>query len=628
MAGAVYPAVPAAGRRAPGRFPVAVALGCFSFLLLTYALPAPALPVAEVEQGWQQVLSVAFLRHAQFGPDIFFTYGPWGFLSEPLGDPRIYPWLLAARGFIALAVSLALSWQLTALRSNPLKFLILALVLPMANPAGILLLLFILIHSRPQPAPAWLECLMVAACALCAHTKLSLGFLFFPLMLYLAFDEISRLRRWPWLTGVAAAAYLGWYWLAGQHLRFLFDYLSSSLSVLLGYGGAMGILPTRAFPLAVVIVSLAGLGLWLANTVARRQINKLSATVWIAIFLFVGLKQAFGRNDFTHLWWGLFGLVLPGLLLLAAEIVVDYPRRAAISGVVFVASFSLLSLVYSYHHGNTVPQLRALAVGKNLVRAAENLIHPGLLTTEYRSRMDELRRSCSLPEFSGTIDVFDSLLVCGLVNDDRLRWRPMFLLYSSYTASISRRNVEFLQSQKAAQNMLFGVLPTDGHYPPLEDSLSWLAVLQNYRPVGTAGDQILFTRISPRGFSLTPLLNRTTHMGEQVEVPQVAEPVWAEISVDLSASGKIAGLLAAAPPVSLQLTAGGQRHEYRFLAGTARAGFLLSPLISTAQSFGSLYPDVPFSSVHPPRVESIAVVSSPVFYRQAFTVRLYRLVLN
>ncbi|HEX3745589.1 MAG TPA: hypothetical protein VHW09_16715 [Bryobacteraceae bacterium] len=625
MAGAVYPAVPAAGRRAPGRFPVAVALGCFSFLLLTYALPAPALPVAEVEQGWQQVLSAAFLRHAQFGPDIFFPYGPWGFLTEPLGDPRIYPWLVFARGFIALAVSLALGWQLTALRSNLLKLLVLALVLPMANPAGILLLLFILIRSRTEPAPAWLECLAVTACALCAHTKLSLGFLFFALILYLLFDEVSRLRRWPWLTGVAAAAYLGWYCVAGQHLGFLVEYLSSSLPVLLGYGGAMGLPPSKAFPLAAVMGCLGALGLWLANAVKRRQIAKVSATVWIAIFLFVGLKQAFGRSDIIHLWLGLFNLVLPGLILLAAELALDYPRRARI-GVVCAASFSLLALGYSSLHGNTEPQVRALAAGKNLARAFENMIHPGLLNAEYRSRMGEIRRSCSLPELSGTVDVFESLLACGLVNDDRFRWRPMFLLSSGYTAGISRRNAEFLRSPKAAQNMLFGILPTDDRYPPLEDSLSWLAMLQNYRPDASAGDDILFTRTTPRDISLVPLLKRTARMGEPVSIPPVVEPVWAEISVDISAAGKIAGLLLAAPPVSLQLTAGGQRRDFRFLAGTARAGFLLSPLIVTPPSFASLYPEGPFSSVHPPRVESLALVSSPRYYRQDFTVRLYRLV--
>ena len=117
------------------RFPLGLGVFCLSFLLLTYVLPAPALPSLEIEQGWQQLLSEAFLRHAQFGRDILFTYGPWGFLTEPLGNPRLYGWLLAARGFIALACSLALSRLATALPSKALAFVVLTLSLIHIFPA-------------------------------------------------------------------------------------------------------------------------------------------------------------------------------------------------------------------------------------------------------------------------------------------------------------------------------------------------------------------------------------------------------------------------------------------------------------------------------------------------------------
>lgn len=165
------------------RFPLGLGVFCLSFLLLTYVLPAPALPSPEIEQGWQQLLSEAFLRHAQFGRDILFTYGPWGFLTEPLGNPRLYGWLLAARGFIALACSFALSRLATALPSKALAFVVLTAVLLLGSPAGLVLLLFVLIYVRPEPAPAWLLLLLLCACSLAAHTKLSLGFLFFSLLL-------------------------------------------------------------------------------------------------------------------------------------------------------------------------------------------------------------------------------------------------------------------------------------------------------------------------------------------------------------------------------------------------------------------------------------------------------------
>src|SRR5580692_4211688 len=83
-----------------------LAVTCFLYFLIVYVLPPPlpTLPEAHlVESSWHIVLTDAFLRGARFGRDIVYTYGPWGFIENPQGDPRIYPWLLGARLLIALA---------------------------------------------------------------------------------------------------------------------------------------------------------------------------------------------------------------------------------------------------------------------------------------------------------------------------------------------------------------------------------------------------------------------------------------------------------------------------------------------------------------------------------------------
>ena len=609
------------------RFPLGLGVFCLSFLLLTYVLPAPALPSPEIEQGWQQLLSEAFLRHAQFGRDILFTYGPWGFLTEPLGNPRLYGWLLAARGFIALACSFALSRLATALPSKALAFVVLTAVLLLGSPAGLVLLLFVLIYVRPEPVPAWLLLLLLCACSLVAHTKLSLGFLFFSLLLYLVVDEVFRLRRLPWLAMWSAATYLGWYEIAGQHLRFLLDYLSSSLAVLSGYGGAMGLPPTRVFPTVVLLLSLAGLGLWISDAIARGSVRRTSATVWLGLYFLVGMKQAFGRADAVHLWWGCFNLVLPGLMLVANELAPAVTARRAAFYVVLVVGFSLLAFVYAAWHGNTVGQDRATDTAKNLLRAAEDWVHRGSLNAGYQARMDDIRQLCSLPLLSGTIDTFDNRLACGLAYGERFRWRPTALPRDTYTGNFSRRNAEYLLSSQAAANMLLGIRTTDNHYAPLEDSLSWLALLRVYQPQAAAGDDILFTRTTPRDFSVQPLLQRTVSFGESVEIPETMEPIWAQIDVPLSVAGRAASLFLCVPQVSLRLRSAGREQQYRFLADTARAGFLLSPLITTPASFCSLYPDQRIGAARPPRVDSLALLppAGPAFYKQSIAIRLYRL---
>jgi hypothetical protein len=78
-------------------------------LLVFYVLPPPPrldLSEAALDQSWQATLVEQFLRHAQCGTDLVFTYGPWGFLAEPRGNPAIYPWLLFGRFVLTLGVSI------------------------------------------------------------------------------------------------------------------------------------------------------------------------------------------------------------------------------------------------------------------------------------------------------------------------------------------------------------------------------------------------------------------------------------------------------------------------------------------------------------------------------------------
>ena len=46
-----------------------------------------------LEDSWIQVQHLAFLQHLQFGRDIVFTFGPWGFLFYGGYYPGPYPGL-------------------------------------------------------------------------------------------------------------------------------------------------------------------------------------------------------------------------------------------------------------------------------------------------------------------------------------------------------------------------------------------------------------------------------------------------------------------------------------------------------------------------------------------------------
>ena len=101
----------------------------FLLLLVFYVLPPPARLAVGLDDSWRALLVELFLHHAQFGKDVIFTYGPWGFLREPMGDPAIFPWLIFGKLVFATAMSFGLVWLALALiRGRILRWIWLFLV--------------------------------------------------------------------------------------------------------------------------------------------------------------------------------------------------------------------------------------------------------------------------------------------------------------------------------------------------------------------------------------------------------------------------------------------------------------------------------------------------------------------
>src|SRR2546426_2396630 len=92
----------------------------FVWYLVTYVLlPIPAVRPGQ-DESWRAFLTWAFEHSKQFGTEVIFTYGPWGFLLEPRGTISVYAWQVVGRLVLAIAASsaialLAVSWIRTAI---------------------------------------------------------------------------------------------------------------------------------------------------------------------------------------------------------------------------------------------------------------------------------------------------------------------------------------------------------------------------------------------------------------------------------------------------------------------------------------------------------------------------------
>src|ERR1035437_9402851 len=232
----------------------------FLWLLVVYVAPPPALLAPTLDSSWQASLTEQFLRHAQCGIDLVFTYGPWGFLGEPRGNPAIYPWLAFGRLVLALGLSLgAARVACNRAGSRAVRWFWLALFVILATPAILapFLLYAVFFESDNQPHRGLCLAALVPACALTAHIKLVALPLVAALWVLMLVRELRAGKRFPWVSASLAACYTAFYFMAGQHASSFVPYLRGALSTMSGYGMGMALDGPAVTAIAGAVLCLA-----------------------------------------------------------------------------------------------------------------------------------------------------------------------------------------------------------------------------------------------------------------------------------------------------------------------------------------------------------------------------------
>jgi hypothetical protein len=197
--------------------------------------------------------------------------------------------------------------------------------------------------------------------------------------------------------------------------------------------------------------------------------------------------------------------------------------------------------------------------------------------------------SLPLADHGETFDVMPTEQ--SIVFSHHLRWRPrpVFQSYAAYTPALAHLNETFLVEQ-GAETIVASVAPIDSHFPMLEDSLSYRALLANY-DVGLASPERLLVRRrpSPLHYGLTPLSAAKGRFDERLAIPP-GKIIWAEIELEVSLLGRLRAAAYKPPPISIEiLTATEASKQYRFIPAMATSGFLLSPLVEGTPDLAELF---------------------------------------
>jgi hypothetical protein len=564
-----------------------------------------------VEDSWIQMLHTAFAERLQFGRDIVFPFGPWGFLYGGY-HPETY--LISV---VVWAVLAAMFWWaawrvVTHFCKNPLvswlwmlAFIGLASMSPFLNMDVRLTawpLLLLLLHFSVEERPfTVIQAMLVISLGLVSLIKHGIFTIAVVTVLIIAADNVFRQRRFPWIL-LAFAGGIFFFWvLAGQQLTWFGPYLHGASEIVSGYTEAlMWPQPTDKVDIlrfwGVAIAVGASVGYVVCK---QHRLFGLLPLLGFAFIVFAAFKYGYVRHD-GHEVAATNLLLLAALLWLpAAWCIVSQRSRWLIPAVLLPLIFATSLASLSLKRYVSVELFSVL--GQQLT--VQNLFAPAKIFREFlEDRQHSFRsyntyaaglRAGTFPnlDIHGSADVYPLSQTLALPQGLTCRPRPIFQSYSAYTPKLAEMNAAHLRSDRAADHILFDVWTIDGRFTAQDDSLSWPELLTRYDIMSMSERHILMKKSeTPKQYELTPIGETLAKFDEGIEVPSmIGGPIWVRIDIHRSLYGNVLAMLYRPPRVSLTVfTRSGRTYGGRLLPGEARAGFLLSPVVENRQSFFAL----------------------------------------
>lgn len=505
-------------------------------------------PAPDLDPSWQLFLNT--YGDLDFGPDLIWTYGPYGFLDTPLIISRVSFALglgfeLTATVALWAVLRHALARGMHAVVAAPLAAVATIAATQHQEPsshlvaaaAGVVLLLAV---RPPVPAPGprphpgqgvLLIAVLAATAALVLQVKLSDG------VAVVAVTSLATLlgqtlRDVGTRIGVATGTFLitsTALWLVrDQEISSVLPWLHGSLEIIRGYGLVMAVEdPTapRTYRLAAVVLILLAVATWRAvrGTGLRQGAVAVSAVALVTMF---AAKDGFTRHDAAH---------TPAFFLIAAAILVVLAglcgRDMLGSGAAWAASILAVWTAFStlavWSH--PITDLDPVAAAGRWRSDVAVLVSPASHAYRLEQSRTAVRNIQGIPpsmlERLGTdtpvhIDPFEASAawIAGL------RWKPVPVpqSYSAYTKYLDHLNAQAIADASPDQAILrhLSAYGVDGHNLLWEAPSYQLAVACNYALEEETAAWQLLRHVRMRCGSSSELETRHVAADEPVAVPR------------------------------------------------------------------------------------------------------------
>ena len=586
--------------------------------LVTWEVPE-IVPRIGFDTSWQLALNLAADHGLDYGRDIVFTYGPLGFLSQPLMVSVLtgaagFAYALVAQTVLAAVVLAASSRVYGWLGGTLLTFLALSLPLLLSDVVAYVAFFAAvwLLEQDDPPGAHWLLPLFGAAAAFELLVKLNGGILCLVLFALVAWRLPPRRARAELVLAASFAGSVFLLWLAtGNPPAALPGWLKDSRHIVSGYTDAVASdAPGRRSALVYAVLFLVAVAVLLVP-----RLRSLPRSRWVPLLLvavvyaFAYIKAGFVREDLHAL--NFFGALGVGVLAFAWR---GVARWAAVGLVVGAAAATV-----------TTPDV-------SLRSLYQPVTHLRVAVTEARDAVDDGNRTRdeaaarSLARLQLAVPAGDLRLLRGHTVDVvpyetstiwayRLRWRPEPLLqwYTAFDAHLDRMNASALV-RHGAERILRQRGPTvDAKVAAFEAPATYLAFVCHYRELAADGSWEVLARTHNRCGRPQVIGTVEGQAGKPVAVPHAPradEIVYARIRFPGSVVDRLESLLFKPLPLpTIQL--GG---TFRFVPATAGGPLVLRMPASAGLSplFGGFSGYDWFQLGHVPSPFTVEFTAQPI----------------
>ncbi|MFY9227040.1 MAG: hypothetical protein WAQ98_30485 [Blastocatellia bacterium] len=584
-----------------------IALATLFCSITLFALGSSPPLLGYLDYSWELALHEFFVTKKQFGKEVIFTYGPYGFLFTKMYHPKTY-WLTNL-GWLFLALVFWWSTLYIAYKLIKNKWFIFIWFLSLFfiffdsyhldNFFTLFFFFFLVINFYIKDnLSKFNNSLLTITVCLIALVKFSFLLIALPLIIFLTINDLLQKNK-PIQLIVFSSTLLFLWLFAGQSLFSIPSYIKNALEISIYYNYVMGpIYDASSTELTKIILFffLCSLTIffyiWQKENLSKYTV--ILSSISFIYFLFIVIKAAYTRFGPGHTVFHNRTLCVLAIFYL---IICLEEKLSLYIKVLAIVSCLLMLAIYqnhlSFYHKTTL--FSAIVPNTKLISEnIKNLFNSKKISSEqqYKEEISRLQQLFPLPKLTGSVDVHSYLQLTAIAHNFDYKPRPIFQSYSAYSPYLADINLKYLQNSPP-DNIVFSSHVIDERFPSLDDSLCWPEFLTKY-DIKELSPGALFLILQhsqkPRDYSFTSEQVLSVNFNENIAVPKMdLGPIWAKIQVEYSTLGNLSAKLYKPFPIYLNVTIkSGEQFKYFLPTPMAETGFLLSPLIRTPLDFTRL----------------------------------------